>query len=680
MRSISPVRLYCAAIFFAGCGSIALLAPDARFDYVLHDPIAFAIVSAGVLLGEMLPIKVSRKGNDEVLTLSASFAMALLLIGGFGPAVIAQSVASIVQDVSCGKPSWRIRFNVGQYALSMAAAWLVIRTVSGVPDLHLSHPLASSQLPAMLLGAGAFFIVNSGTVGIAFALHQRISILSYFTSNSGFSALTACVMLLVAPIVLAAAAYSVAIVPLCLVPVVAMYNSISQSARSEHAARHDSLTGLPNRAAFREAVARTLSDARVPGCVLLIDLDRFKDVNDTLGHRYGDLLLIQVAERFRSVIGAQGVIARLGGDEFALIGPERDQYGAGDLAERIAASLRAPFQLEQMVVDTQASVGIALFPEHGAEVETLLQKADVAMYRAKETQTDVALYDERHDHHSPAKLALTAELRSAVEGERIVVWYQPELDFATGDVTAVEALVRWEHPRLGTLPPSAFVRIAEQTNLIKPLTRRVIDVALSQVADWRAVGLDIAVAVNISPQVLVDRPFTAQVMESLHRAQVPPCRLKLEVTESALMSDPLTARTVLRELDRLGVEISIDDFGTGYSSLAYLADLPVSEVKIDRSFVSRMAAGSSEKIIVNSTIDLAHHLGLRAVAEGVQHPSLLAELRALGCDAAQGFAISHPLPSAEATRWLLDRHGCDGERAPMPSAQSAAADALESAA
>jgi EAL domain-containing protein (putative c-di-GMP-specific phosphodiesterase class I) len=261
---------------------------------------------------------------------------------------------------------------------------------------------------------------------------------------------------------------------------------------------------------------------------------------------------------------------------------------------------------------------------------------------------------------------LTAELRAAVEGERIVVWYQPELDLRTGEVVALEALVRWDHPRLGVLTPSSFVRIAEQTNLIKPLTRRVIEVAVAQVADWRALGLDVCVAVNISPQTLVDRSFTGQVMETLRGAQVPPAHLKLEVTESALMSDPVTSRTVLRELDRLGVEIAIDDFGTGYSSLAYLADLPVSEVKIDRSFVSRMADGSSEAIIVNSTIDLAHHLGLRAVAEGVEDRAMLPELEAQGCDAAQGYAISRPLPASEATRWLLRHQGTESAQTSSP--------------
>jgi diguanylate cyclase (GGDEF)-like protein len=660
MRPFSKVRLWCEAVFVAGCAAIALLLPAAHLSYILEDPLTFAVLAGGLVLAEMLPIKIPRRGDDEELTLSASFAMAMLLVGGLGPALVAQSVASILQDIHSGKPAWRVRFNVGQLTLSMVAAWGAMRAMEVSPRLNVLHPFASHQLPAMLVAAGAFFLVNAWVVGTAVALYQDVPIVSYFRNNLSFVVITGGVVLLVSPIVLAAAAYTVTIVPLCLAPVVAMYNSVHQSARNEHAARHDALTGLPNRTAFHETITGAIEDEDVPASVLLMDLDRFKEVNDTLGHRYGDLLLVQVAQRFKSVIGHQGQIARLGGDEFAVISHGDDRHEAVALAHRIVEALRDPFELDEMVVDVQASVGIALFPEHGHAVEALLQKADVAMYRAKETRSNVALYDERHDHHSPAKLALTAELRTAVTGQEIVLWYQPELDLRTREVMAVEALVRWDHPRLGVLPPSSFVRMAEATNLIKPLTQRVMEVALLQVADWHAIGLDLSVAVNISAQVLVDQTFTQQVVAALRRTGVPPHRLKLEVTESALMSDPVTARTVLRELEALGCEISIDDFGTGYSSLAYLADLPVSEVKIDQSFVSRMSEGSSEKIIVNSTIDLAHHLQLRAVAEGVEDWSILPELEALGCDAAQGYAISHPLAGPDVTRWLLDFRATSG--------------------
>jgi diguanylate cyclase (GGDEF)-like protein len=459
-------------------------------------------------------------------------------------------------------------------------------------------------------------------------------------------------MLMVAPLVVAAMAYSVFLVPLFLAPMLAMYNTVWQSARSNHAARHDTLTGLPNRLDFHEAVEEVLHGGH-QACVLLIDLDRFKEVNDTLGHHYGDMLLREVADRFRGCLHTGDSIARLGGDEFAIIGRGRDRDSAQALAQSITESLREPISLDTITVDPQASVGIALYPQDGTEVERLLQKADVAMYHAKETRAGVALYEEEHDDHSPAKLALASKLRAAVDDGHIVVFYQPELALEDDTVMAVEALVRWEHPQLGTLAPIAFIDMAEHTNLIKALTQTVLEQAMRQLAAWTALGLNVSVAVNISAQVLVDVGFVDRVLGALRDAGVPPTKLKLEVTESTLMADPVHAREVLLELGSHGIEISIDDFGTGYSSLAYLANLPVSEVKIDKSFVNRMTEGSSEKIIVNSTIDLAHHLGLRAVAEGVEDRGQLEELRALGCDAVQGFAISEPLNATRATDWLL---------------------------
>jgi diguanylate cyclase (GGDEF)-like protein len=654
-------KLYCAAVCVAACAAVALLAHTAQaaqaartvhLAFIAHSPVKFGLLTAGVMLGELLPIKVPRRGSgeDEEITLSASFAMALLLIGGLGPAIIAQCVASIVQDIHAHKPGWRVRFNAGQYTLSMVAAWTAARLISPHSLDGVHHP----QLSVMLAAAGTFFIVNTGLVGIAIATYQGVRISGYFQNNLSFVVFTGGLMLLLAPIVLAAAEYSTALVPLCLAPIAGLYGTISRGTRSAHAARHDSLTELLNRAAFHEAVAAVVGDARVPAAVMLIDLDRFKEVNDTLGHRCGDLLLVQVAKRFRDGVGSDGHIARLGGDEFAIVCPGYGPESAALLAERLSRCLRDPFELDPMVVDVQASIGIALFPEHGSDVEVLLQKADVAMYRAKEIAEAFTLYDEQHDHNSPARLALTAELRTALATDEIIVWYQPELDIESGRVLAVEALVRWEHPNLGVLPPDSFIRMAEQTSLIKPLTDRVLDLALHQVARWREDGLDLTVAVNISPRVLVDRAFTDKVVSALRRAEVPPSRLKLEVTESALMSDPVSAREVLEELHRLGVVISIDDFGTGYSSLAYLADLPVSEVKIDRSFVSRMAESPNGKVIVTSTINLAHHLGMQAVAEGVEDLGLLLELEQLGCDAAQGFGISQPIPAGELTPWVIE--------------------------
>jgi diguanylate cyclase (GGDEF)-like protein len=655
------LRAYCDAVFVAGAAVVAasLLGGDRNVSYIWDSPLPFATLAAGVMLGEMLPVKIPRRGGDEEITLSTSFSLALLIIGGLVPALLAQGAASMIQDRHAGKPWWRVRFNLGQYALSMGAALGVMELFGITGRLSSSKHVGAKDLAALSVAAAVFFVVNNGVVGIAVAWYQQVPFRRYFSNDARFVIVTGGVMLMVAPLVVAATWYSTALVPLFLAPIFAMYNTVWQSARDNHAARHDLLTSLPNRSGFQDAVAATLTGCRRESCLLLIDLDRFKDVNDTLGHHFGDVLLKHVAQRFRDALGPQDHIARLGGDEFAIIGTGRDRESARELALRITDSLRAPFDLEGVVVGTQASVGIAMFPDDAHEVERLLQKADVAMYRAKATRSGVLLYDECHDDNSPAKLALTAGLRSAIDANEIEVHYQPQLDLVTRRVIAVEALVRWNHPDLGLLAPDQFIEIAEHTNVIKPLTARVLELALEQSARWRELGIDVPVAVNISAHVLVGDEFSDQVLAAIQTAGASADRLKLEVTESALLVDPQRARQVLKSLARLGVQSAIDDFGTGYSSLAYLAELPVSEVKIDRSFVGRMAAGSSETIIVNSTIDLAHHLGLRAVAEGVEQFSQLEQLRALGCDAVQGFAISAPMTAEKATAWLLVHQPAD---------------------
>jgi len=656
-------------VFVAGAGAALLLAASLHIQYVSGHPLPFCLLTLGVILAETLPVKIPRRGQEEEITLSTSFTMALLLAGGLGAALVAQAIASALQDRLSDKPWWRVRFNVGQYTISIVAAYAILHLLGATSHIGSSHPFSGAQLPAVLLSATGFFVVNTGLVGIAVALYQGVPLRRYFAKDLGFVVSTAGVLLLLSPIVIAATAYSPLLIPLFAAPILAIHKALWAGARSDHAARHDSLTELPNRGAFREAVELAIADPRSTACVLLMDLDRFKDINDTLGHHYGDLLLQQVAQRLREQLRSGDQIARLGGDEFAILSEECTREVALQIAQRVADSLRPSFELEEILVDVQASVGIAVFPDDGTDVDTLLQKADVAMYQAKETRTSFALYDERHDNHSPSKLALSADLRGAIQTDQIMAWYQPELDLRTGEVFAVEALVRWPHPQLGLLAPADFLEMAEHTNLIKPLTQQMLEVALRQIVTWEPLGIDVTVAVNISTAVLIDGQFTGSVRAALDGAGVAPQRLKFEVTESTLMSDPETTRSILQELHRMGIEISIDDFGTGYSSLAYLADLPVSEVKIDRSFVGRMTHGSKESIIVNSTIDLAHHLGLRAVAEGVEDGGSLSRLRTLGCDAAQGYVISPPLQSEAITRWLLaSREVTRGARAQRTAA------------
>jgi diguanylate cyclase len=430
---------------------------------------------------------------------------------------------------------------------------------------------------------------------------------------------------------------------------------IRQAAASHHQALHDPLTGLPNRELFGDRVEQAIraSDRGLqPASLLLLDLDRFKDVNDTLGHHHGDLLLREVASRLTGTLRAVDTVARLGGDEFAVLLPDATADGAAAVAQKVRAALHQPLTLDGLGLDLDASIGIAVYPDHGGDAAELLQHADVAMYAAKQTHAGFVVYDPAVDQHSPRRLALLGGLRRALERDELVLHYQPKADLHTGQVLGAEALVRWQHPAHGLLGPGEFVPLAERTGLIHPLTRWVLDAALRQAAEWRQAGHDLSMSVNVSTRSLLDREFPDQVADRLTAWQVPATSLVLEVTESAVMADPALALEILGRLHALGVGLALDDFGTGYSSMAYLKALPVDELKVDRSFVGQMATSNSDAVIVRSTIDLGHNLGLHVVAEGVENQATWEELAALGCDTAQGYHLGRPMPADELEQWL----------------------------
>jgi diguanylate cyclase (GGDEF)-like protein len=428
---------------------------------------------------------------------------------------------------------------------------------------------------------------------------------------------------------------------------------------NQHQALHDSLTSLPNRTFFRQEVeaaitARRGSAARV--AVLLMDLDRFKEVNDTLGHHNGDLLLQAVAGRLQSTLRPGDVVARLGGDEFGiLLADTGDRDAIDPLAERMNQALATPFLVQEMTLEVGASIGIAMYPNDGDDVDTLIQRADVAMYVAKSTFRGHEFYSHDQDTYSPTKLALLGELRSAIDNGQLAVFYQPKIDVATGAIVGAEALVRWNHPRRGFVPPDEFVSVAEHTGLLRPLTLFVLEQALGQCARWRAAGFDLDVAVNLSVRNLLDVEMPNDVARLLAAHALPPSALELEITESALLADPIRTNGVLQELHGIGVGISIDDFGTGYSSLSYLRRMPVDELKIDRSFVTDMALDENAALIVRSTIDLGRNLGLRVVAEGVETQEVWEQLAGLGCHVAQGFFFGRPLASEPFLQQLATR-------------------------
>jgi diguanylate cyclase (GGDEF)-like protein len=431
-----------------------------------------------------------------------------------------------------------------------------------------------------------------------------------------------------------------------------------QMVEIEHQALHDDLTGLPNRAFFRMNAEEAFDEARALGsgvAVLLIDLDRFKEINDTLGHESGDLLLAELGGRLQEILRGTDTVARLGGDEFAVLAPgQHDAQSASVVADRIRRGLDEPFMVAGLALEVEASIGIALFPDHGDDVETIMRHADVAMYVSKEAHAP-KVYSPEQDHYSPDRLALVGELRRALEGKELVLHYQPQLAVSTGEVQSVEALVRWQHPDHGLLSPERFLPLAEHTGLIRPLTRYVLDAALRQARAWRDEGRDIGVAVNLSARDLLDINLPDEVRDLLIKWRIDAGRLELEVTESTLLTDPARAGLVLDRLSALGVRVAIDDFGTGYSSLNYLKRLPVDVLKIDKTFVQNLAASEHDAVIVRSTIDLGHNLGLRVVAEGVESQEIWDSLAALGCDTAQGYHISRPIDAAAVSEWLATR-------------------------
>jgi len=427
-----------------------------------------------------------------------------------------------------------------------------------------------------------------------------------------------------------------------------------------HQALHDVLTGLANRTLLQDRLQQLLAAAHRKNttfALLLLDLDRFKDINDAFGHHAGDELLHELGTRLLTGLRESDTIARLGGDEFALLLPDTDTAGAVRTADKVLTTLTHPFELEGQRLDVGASIGIVLYPEHGTDGTALLQHADLAMYTAKRANLGYALYETGQDQQSLRKIALASALRRAIEENQLVLHYQPKVSVPTGQVSGVEALVRWQHPEFGLVPPLEFIPLAEHTGLIRPLTRWVLNEAVRQCGIWRAAGIELQVAVNLSARSLHDQQIVATIAEVLNIWSAPPSWLAIEITESTVMADPQRALDILTRLHAMGVAISIDDFGTGYSSLAYLDRLPAAEIKIDRSFVMDMVHNESHWRIVRGTVDIGHGLDLRVVAEGVEDQQALDRLASIGCDVAQGYYLSRPISAADLLRWLDEHQG-----------------------
>ncbi|WP_431930644.1 putative bifunctional diguanylate cyclase/phosphodiesterase [Micromonospora sp. RP3T] len=808
-NSVPPGRTGPFFGFVGAVGVVALLVsvgPLAALPGQLTElPVAFWTMAALAVACDARPFVPPGRRQTSAVFPSTCFTFAILLGWGLGPAVAVQAVAVAVSGWRLGYAAWRTGFNAAQYACALAAAYAVTRFGPG--ELFGDGRLHWTDVAAVGGATVAWFAVNYGLVNSAIRLRFGDRWWPNVRLGLAYELLSTGSLLLLAPVLVAAARASAALIPLVLVPLFAVYRMARLSAEREQLADVDPLTGLPNRKALlsevveqvhlhAERAARGEPDAHV--ALLLLDLDRFKHVNDALGHAVGDRLLVEVSARLIDVVGEHEMVARLGGDEFAIVVPGLTGVEeARERADRVVAALAEPVPLDGLPLDVGGSIGVALFPEHGEDFATLMRHADVAMYDAKHRTDTVAVYAPESDHNSAERLSLLADLRrvlesspspsgepvgvrggdgaaltpglpaarpahparrrlrwrrervearsdddlieriltgadptrrradrvpdpvrsggdpasaaaappasappaaappatappatakvapavsaasapagrsaaeaapaapaarlaettaaSAAEAGEITMYYQPQIAIATGEVVGVEALLRWRHPRRGMVDPGELIQVAEQSAVMRLLTRRVVDDVVEQLAKWSAAGLTLRAALNVSVRDLHTGEIADQIADRLTRYGVPPERLQVEITEGALMADPRRVLASITHLHRIGVGIALDDFGTGYSSLQHLRRLPLSEVKVDRSFVLGMADDPDDAAIVRSMIELAGALGLRVVAEGVEDERTWRLLHAAGCDVAQGWFHARPMPAEELIAWL----------------------------
>ncbi|MFE0590613.1 putative bifunctional diguanylate cyclase/phosphodiesterase [Micromonospora echinospora] len=755
-------------------------------------PGAFWIMAVLAVVCDARPFVPPGQRHSSAVFPSICFTFAILIAWGPGAAVAVQTAAVVVSGWRLRHVAWRTTFNAAQYACALAAADEVIRLGPG--SAFADDRLHWTDAVALAGAAVAWFVVSYVLVSLAVRLRFGDPWWPTVRRGLGFELLSTGSLLLLAPVLVAAARASAALIPLVLVPLFAVYRMARLSADQEHLAALDPLTGLPNRKALLTEVAEQIRRHAERGAqgmpdgqlaLLLIDLDRFKNVNDALGHAVGDRLLVAVSDRLTSALGSRDMVARLGGDEFAVVsGGLTGVDDARRVADRVVRALAEPVPLDGLPLDVGGSIGIALFPDHGEDFATLMRHADVAMYDAKHRNDTIAVYAAESDHNSAERLGLLADLRRVLEsgttdpvafgtatsagttaatgaeaataagagsatarggdgaalpagdddipvrpgprrwgGRRdratthpdelinqiitgadpvrrragrtddtpaprppepasapewtpsvgpvgsatadgtdprvevgepcgITMYYQPQVRIATGEVVGVEALLRWRHPRRGMVDPEELIRVAEQSAVMRLLTRRVVDDVVGQLARWSAAGSTLRAALNVSVRDLHTGEIADQIGDLLSRYAIRPDRLQLEITEGALMADPRRVLDTISRLHRIGVAIALDDFGTGYSSLQHLRRLPLSEVKVDRSFVLGMADDPDDAAIVRSMIELAGALGLRVVAEGVEDERTWRLLHAAGCDLAQGWFYARPMPADELTAWL----------------------------
>lgn len=641
------VVAYVTAVTLCGIGSLAFLpalAPGPP-QFLSGE---YLLLGAYVVLGELYPLRVPRGGREGVLTVSTTFAFALLLHLGPVEALTALVLASIASDGLRRRAPTRALFNAAQLSLSVvlaAAALHALRPATTVPV-----SFADTGFVVTAVTGAVLFLTNFVLSGVAVALATRDRVLRLLRTDLLPQATWTVMLLSLSPIVVVAADTNVALLPLFLVPMVAVYKSMDVFLEREQQALLDPVTGLPNRALFSDRVDQAVRRADrtgEPTAVMVLGLDRFKEVNDTLGREGGDRVLRLIAERLTRALRDPDTVARLGGDEFGMVASPVDpeMLGPGRIS-RILQSIHEPIRIGELAMELEASVGVALAPSDGSDPEALVTYADTAMMHAKRRGTVWEFHEPVRFGDTGNRMALLQGLRTALEQHHLVLHYQPQVNVETGRIEAAEALVRWEDPEQGFIMPDRFIPLAEETGLIRDVTRYVLSSALDMVGHLCDEGHDCGVAVNVCARDFQDPALPEEVAEMLGRREVDPRMLELEVTERTIMSDPMQAAAVLMSLHTLGVRVAVDDFGTGNTSLRLLSDLPMDSLKIDRSLVNGLegdgvGAGAT---IVETTIELGHKLGMTVVAEGVETQQMLERLRELRCDSVQGYLYGRPVP------------------------------------
>jgi diguanylate cyclase (GGDEF)-like protein len=648
------VDLFIVAVVIASLGAAVLVGLiEWRAGHSEVNWTIFALITALLVITETRSSAWLEFGDGGVVTPSWTFTFALILLGAPTGAIIAMALTTVIADGAAGKSFHKVLFNTAQITLSLSVGALILFSFDIHGPLFADNTLAADKALAMILSGILVFVANGVIICRLLAFIEDDTFWSTMREKFALSMSADGAMLAMAPILLITAMNSLLLLPLIGTATFFVYQTARHAIQRSHEANHDPLTQLMNRRAFSSELEDFTQSAKTPiGSVFILDLDKFKDINDRLGHGTGDHVLQGFAKRIRTTLPDDAIVARLGGDEFAVLLPGIDDVGARKLAEDVLAAFDEPLVVDGFPISVGTSIGIATSPIAGSTSSELLHAADVAMYRAKRYRSGVEAYASLGSSRPRGRVALLTDLVGAIERDEFFLEYQPQIDLETHAIPSAEALLRWNHPSEGRIPPDAFIGLAEHTDLIGPITDWVIATAL---ADLAPLGSTLGIAVNVSARNLHDRHFAERTIAALAFAGVAPERLEIEITESAASLEQDRTAVSIGQLRDAGVRVAIDDFGTGYSSFSTLRSLSADRIKIDRSFITNVTSQEADATIVRSVIDVAHGLGLDVVAEGVESADVVDLLRLWGCDIAQGFYFARPASPGQ-LRSLLSQH------------------------